>query len=368
MRILELTARGQAATTFNREESAHRRAVGLHEAFGRARDVALAELYDEIKDRFVGLYAELHEHEPAFDAELRPSGPGLEFKVDFLGRGVHPPHALHSEGHQDSMGICLYLALAERLTAGTIDLIMLDDVMMSVDVDHRRALAKLLATRFPHRQLVITTHDRTWANQLRTEGVVVAKCSLHFSDWDVESGPRVLEEKGLWDRIGVDLASGDVPAAAHRLRRGAEDFFAEICDGLEARVRFRASSRLELGDLVPAAMSRYKELVRLGKSAAQSWGDDATMERLGELDSVGSQIFTRTQVEQWAINDNVHYNRWADFIREDFQPVIEAFQDLFDVFRCSDCETLVRVATTDAKPSGVTCHCGRLAWTLARRT
>jgi energy-coupling factor transporter ATP-binding protein EcfA2 len=363
-----LAARGQAAGRFHRDESAHTRAVRLHEAFGRARDAALGQLYDEIKDRFVELYSELHDHEPSFDAELRPSGPGLEFKVEFLGRGVHPPHALHSEGHQDSMGICLYLALAEKLTAGTIDLIMLDDVMMSVDAEHRRALANLLATRFPHRQLIITTHDRSWANQLRAEGVVVARSTLHFSGWDVDTGPRVLEEKALWDRMAVDLASNDVPTAAHRLRRGAEDFFAEICDGLEARVRFRTTSRLELGDLIPAAMSRYKELIRLGKSAAQSWGDSAAMDRLVELDSVASQIFDRTQVEQWAINDNVHYNSWANFTPDDFQPVIDAFQDLFDMFRCPECETLLRVATTDSKPSGVSCRCGRLAWTLVNRT
>jgi hypothetical protein len=115
-------------------------------------------------------------------------------------------------------------------------------------------------------------------------------------------------------------------------------------------------------------MSRYKELIRLGKSAAQSWGDSAAMDRLVELDSVASQIFDRTQVEQWAINDNVHYNSWANFTPDDFQPVIDAFQDLFDMFRCPECETLLRVATTDSKPSGVSCRCGRLAWTLVNRT
>ena len=51
-------------------------------------------------------------------------GAGVDFKVDFHGRGVNPPNALHSEGHQDSMGICLYLSLAERLTKGFIDIII----------------------------------------------------------------------------------------------------------------------------------------------------------------------------------------------------------------------------------------------------
>ena len=42
--------------------------------------------------------------------------------------------------------VCLYLALAERLTGGMIDLVMLDDVVMSVDAEHRRQVCHLMAT------------------------------------------------------------------------------------------------------------------------------------------------------------------------------------------------------------------------------
>ena len=56
---------------------------------------------------------------------MAPDGPGLNFEVDFHGRGQHPPHALHSEGHQDSMGLCLYLALTEHLRGGLMNLIIL---------------------------------------------------------------------------------------------------------------------------------------------------------------------------------------------------------------------------------------------------
>ena len=85
----------------------------------------------------MGLYRQLHgSDEDAFTARIEPHGAALDFEVDFYGRGMHPPHALHSEGHQDSMGISVYLALAERLSEGLIDLVILDDVMMSVDTDH----------------------------------------------------------------------------------------------------------------------------------------------------------------------------------------------------------------------------------------
>ena len=45
---------------------------------------------------------------------------------------MYPPAAYHSEGHQDGMGVCLYLALMKRRSATTSTIASLDDVVMSV--------------------------------------------------------------------------------------------------------------------------------------------------------------------------------------------------------------------------------------------
>ena len=111
-----------------------RRSNILLAEYEKARDSLLEGLYARISDRFVDLYNMLHDHESNyFNAGLRPNGPSLNFEVDFMGRGDHPPHALHSEGHQDSMGVCLFLALNEEITNPNLNLIVLDDVMMSID-------------------------------------------------------------------------------------------------------------------------------------------------------------------------------------------------------------------------------------------
>lgn len=357
-----------AEATRAAEQRVASRATLLHDRFCAARDQVLQATYDRIRERFEGLYRDLHEHEESFRADLRPEGAGLNLEVDFLGRGLHPPHALHSEGHQDSMGICLFLALTERLTAGVIDLVMLDDVMMSVDADHRRALAGLLATAFPHRQLVITTHDRSWEGQLRTEGVVRSRFSFHFADWDVEAGPRVTEEENLWSQIDEDLAADNIPGAAHKLRRGAEDFLSHASDRLGAPVRYQLSGRVELGDLVQGALPHFRNLIKKGKAAAQSWGNTETMEMLAELDSIVGQVLARTQAEQWAINENVHYNNWANFSASDLWPVVDAFRDLFELLLCSQCASQLAVTYVGANPSTVNCTCGNVNWTLVPKS
>jgi recombinational DNA repair ATPase RecF len=333
----------------------------LLEKFQQARDSRLQTLYNEIRSKFEDLYKEIHgSDESDFEARLEPSGASLDLEVSFYGRGKHPPHALHSEGHQDSMGLCLYLALAENLTKGLIELVILDDVVMSVDSEHRRELCKLLTKNFPHRQFFITTHDKTWATQLRTEKVVDSKGSMEFSNWSVDTGPQISNEFGLWEKIEKDLENNDIPSAAAKLRRGSEQFFSEVCDALHASVRFKLNGRWELGDLMPAAISKYKDHLKSAKKTAQSWGNQEAINSLIETDSILNQIIYRTNSENWAVNASVHYNNWANLGIKDFNPVLEAFQDLHGAFTCSSCHSIFYVTTVGVDLDSLKCGCGKV--------
>ena len=176
-----------------------------------------------------------------FSPEISPTARGgATMMVDFHGRGKHPPHALHSEGHQDSMGLCLYLALCNSLNNSGLSMIMLDDVVMSIDSQHRRNIAKLLKEKISDKyQIILTTHDRLWNRHLRSEGVVSSNKSIEFSAWSIDEGPLILSEKGDWGRIESLLKDGDVKGAAHRLRHTAEWFLREVCFQLEAETIFK---------------------------------------------------------------------------------------------------------------------------------
>ena len=345
----------------------HTRAKILSDSFQTARDLVLNRLYEGIRERFEDLYRQLHgQDEIGFSSKIKPDGAALNFEVDFYGRGNFPPHALHSEGHQDSMGLCLYLALSEQLNKGLINLTILDDVVMSVDADHRRELCHLLARSFPDQQFIITTHDKTWANQLKTESVVKSEGLIEFYNWHIDTGPSMNYEQDMWEKIMADIAINDIPSAAHRLRRGSEQFFEEACDALHANVRYRLDNRRELSDFLYAAMHQYKELLKLAKTTAQSWNNDKLSEELKVQDSIRKSVFERSNAEYWAINPNVHYNSWANFSKKDFIPVAEAFKDLFDLFKCNNCGGLLRLTTTGMDNAGVRCNCGKIHWNLIK--
>lgn len=344
------------------------RAEILKSTYCSARDEVLNSLYEAIKARFVELYAGLHaeDGEDSFDALLEHNGAALDFRVDFFGRGLHPPHALHSEGHQDSMGICLYLALSEHIDAGIVGILVLDDVVMSVDSGHRRRLCGVLKDHFPNTQFIITTHDRGWAHQLKTEGVVSAKNMTQFCGWTVETGPRVAESD-VWCRIDDCLAADDVRGAAGYLRGAMEEFFANACESLQARVVYRGSGQYTLGDYLPAAAGRYSELVKLAKAAASSWSRQDDQAQLEEIHSVQRQCYTRTQAEQWATNKALHYDAWYSLEAADLRPVVDAFRDLCASFQCPDCGTMLILSMTGHDTDSVRCACKRIDWNLVKK-
>ena len=341
----------------------------LEEAFINSRDKVLEDLYKDVEGRFVELYKEMHSpDEFNFKAELKPDGAGVNFKVNFHKYGLNPPGALHSEGHQDSMGVCLFLSLAEHLNRQHVSLIVLDDVVMSVDNGHRLAFCKVLKTHFPDHQFIITTHERVWAHQIRLQGVVKKDKMLKFSNWDVDSGPRINYEADMWKRIYTNMDEDDIPEAAHKLRRGLEEVSRHWCANLLASVPYRLDDKGGLGDFLHSAIGRYNKLLNKAINSAKSWGNEDTIVKLQNLKKQSSSIFERALGENWMVNSAIHFNEWADYSKTEFRHVVDAYKDMYDkVFSCEDpkCKSPIRLVSENGKkPIRLICNCGKYNWNL----
>jgi DNA repair exonuclease SbcCD ATPase subunit len=362
-----LKALAQAQRTLKKSTELRDKAAALLESFERARDKVLGDLYQQVAERFVEMYRTVHgADENGFAAEFQADGAALNFAVEFHGRGMYPPHALHSEGHQDSMGLCLYLALNEHLSRGEVDLIILDDVIMSVDANHRRGICRLLKKFFRGRQFLITTHDKTWEEQLRREGVVKKSNIVEFYDWQLDTGPKLRGDIEIWDHIREDLRANNVPGAAHKLRRGSEQFFQIVCSDLSAPVTYDIEGRYELGDLVNGAVSHFKSLLRKAKAAASSWDDRKRLDELKAVEEIFDPIDRRVHAEWLFVNSEVHYNNWSNLSPEDFKPVADAFHELWNLFRCNDpeCLSVLRLTRHGTAEDSITCSCGAVNWKL----
>jgi hypothetical protein len=328
-----------------------------YDAYCRAMEDELNALYDDVQGDFSSFYRAINEgDEVKFTAKLTPSEGRLELDVNFYERGLFPPAAFHSEGHQDGMGVCLYLALMKRLFDDRFSIALLDDVVMSVDSGHRYQFCKLLKTHFPDTQFIITTHDRLWAEQMKSAGLVTAKTSLAFHSWTVDTGPLVESNEEIWDEIAAALAKGKVEPAAAGLRHHLEYASRHLANDLGATPVFHADGNYELGELLPSVLSRMRSLCGKAADAAESWGNTAAKDAATARKKVLSESSAASSVEQWAVNKAVHYNEWANFGKKDFQPVVAAFKELLDCFRCADCQSWLYVMPR-ASPEALRCSC-----------
>lgn len=338
-------------------------------AYSESVTKALEAIYQQVEESFSKLYRFInHDDEANFHGKLKPSMGKLGFDVDFYGRGIFPPGAYHSEGHQDAMGLCLYLALMNYLAGESFTFAVLDDVLMSIDAGHRREVSKMLLDQFPNTQFLLTTHDDIWLRHMKAVGLIESKHFVHFRTWSVDSGPTEWSDRDVWEEIADYLKKDDVRAAAALLRNYLEHFSTEACDQLRAPVEFRGSAQYTLGDLLPNATSRLRKHLRTAKVAAQSWGQDDKMAAIAAIEQRVTAAMQASNVEQWQVNAAVHYNNWADLNKNDFVPVVESYKVLVDAFTCAKCSGLLFVSPPIGTSDALRCGCGDLNLNLTKKS
>ena len=342
-------------------------AAGVCEIYNNEMTKALDAIYRKVEASFIELYRAINDDEDGFLAKLIPSAGRLGFDVDFYGRGYFPPGAYHSEGHQDGMGLCLYLALMQHLLGKGFTFAVLDDVLMSVDSGHRREVSKMLIERFPDTQFIMTTHDEVWLKHMKAAGLIQSKGFAHFRKWSVDTGPAEWDDRDVWQEIDGDLDKNDVRAAASLLRHYLEHISQELCHNLRGRVEFREDGQYSLGDLLPNAIGAFGKLLKTGKASAHSWGNQDGLDKITALEKRFAATVAASQVEQWQVNAAVHYNAWASLGKNDFAQLVVAFKDMVECFRCADCQGFIYTEPEKGEPGMLRCGCTKISVNLVEK-
>jgi hypothetical protein len=128
------------------------------------------------------------------------------------GRVVRPENVL-SEANLDLLALLVFTSIAKAAAEqGQDRVLVLDDVVQSVDTPIRTKLLEYLAVHFDEWQLVITTHDRMWRelafDTLESEGTAVM--GLDITGWSYLTGPGVRGYLGSKvERLRRRIAAGD---------------------------------------------------------------------------------------------------------------------------------------------------------------
>ena len=114
---------------------------------------------DEISSDIRAMWKILHPDEAIEDVNLYLSGAvdkAIDIRLRFYGVEQDSPRLTLSEGYRNSLGLCIFLALANRESDKDRPL-FLDDVVVSLDRNHRGMIQELLSKKFDSRQVIVFT-------------------------------------------------------------------------------------------------------------------------------------------------------------------------------------------------------------------
>lgn len=355
----------RATKTAREQKSRSTVAQKVLDHYNSTATAVLEGIYDQVAKDFTDYYRAINrEDEEKFVSKLTSEPAKLSFDVDFYGRGLFPPGAYHSEGHQDGMGLCLYLALMKHTLGDKFTFAVLDDVLMSVDTGHRREVCRLLKLEFPNTQFILTTHDRVWLKYMKTEGLIDR--SQSFAGWTVDAGPRVWDDHDIWTEIQNELDKDDVAKAAWLLRHYLEYTASILADNLRARIEFRGDGRYDLEDLLPHVLKEWRKRLEDGEKSAAHWKLNDEKAALAAKRATAKDLNAKSNAERWAINPAVHFNEWANLQCHEFQEVVNAFKALLENPRCENphCKSYLCVRPRKGKAEEMRCNCGATAINL----
>ena len=221
----------------------------------------------------------------------------LDITTEFGGKVDTPPQAYFSDSHLDTLGLCVFLALAER-DSPEEKILVLDDVLGSVDEPHvDRVIEMVYCVTAKFRHCVVTTHYGPWRHKLRWGWLKNGQCQfLELRRWSLGEGiahtrslPETARLRGLVSAQDPDLQA--VCAKAGVVLEAILDFLTMT---YECSVPRRAGSNYTLGDLLPAIDKGLKKALRvehlledeLGKITYTSFALDPHLSKLLQIAQV----------------------------------------------------------------------------------
>ena len=156
------------------------------------RKATVQGVLDEIQDDVARMYAVIHPDEPiaagAMTLDEAKAG-SLRHTVRLGDHEGVAPGPYFSESHQDTLALCILLAVAKRRGGGRA-ILLLDDILLSADERHMDRLQNLLAAEMDgFGQIVMTTHHRRFFARFAADESLAHRVELrHLLPYDPAVG------------------------------------------------------------------------------------------------------------------------------------------------------------------------------------
>lgn len=231
-------------------------------------DNELKSISGEVED----MYKKIHPNEGLGNVKLflnRTYQSSLSLTADFHSVADVTPQSVYSESHLDTLGICIFIALAKKESNKEL-ILVLDDVVMSVDEKHLDRIIDLVhdqAQHFSH--VIISTHYRPWRERYRNHRAPSTKVQfVELRGWTKERGITLAKPILVLDELKHYLAA---PENFHRenLAGTTGRFLEAILDFLtfnfQCRLKRKPGSDYTLNDLLDGLSKDLLKVLKVQK-------------------------------------------------------------------------------------------------------
>lgn len=306
----------------------------------------------EISSDIQAMWAILHPGEAIEDVRLylpKDADKAIDIGLKFHGVEQDSPRLTLSEGYRNSLGLSIFLAMAKREAA--IDRpLFLDDVVVSLDRNHRGMIADLLEKEFSGRQVIILTHDREWYTELRQQ--------LDGKNWTFKTlSPYETPVIGIrWSHGTTTFGDArahlkDRPDSAGNDARKIMDVeLALIAERLQIRLPYLRADKNDKR----MAHDFLQRFITDGKRCFQMKSGKGYT---GHADAINAFSQADRLLVSWANRASHTF----DLVRPEAVKLIDACEKAIEFFKCSSCEKKVWFADASGSEA-CQCQCGQIRW------
>jgi len=273
----------------------------------------------------------------------------IDIGLKFHGIEQESPRLTLSEGYRNSLGLCIFLAMAKREAENDRPL-FLDDVVVSLDRNHRGMIVELLEKQFGARQVLILTHDREWYTELRQQldgKSWTFKTLLPYETPDL--GIRWSHKTTTFDDARAHLK--DRPDSAGNDARKIMDVeLALIAERLQIRLPYLRSDKNDKR----MAHDFLQRFVADGKKCFQKKAREDYEVHTDAIDAFGT-------ADQLLVSWANRASHTFDLALSEATKLIDVCEKALEFSKCPSCGRGVWFANSEGS-EWVQCQCGQIRW------
>ncbi|CAN5493417.1 hypothetical protein BH09BAC4_BH09BAC4_08660 [soil metagenome] len=205
-----------------------------------------------------------------FDRHGDAETPTIKLRITEFDGQENPfkfPHSFLNEARLTAIALAIRLGFLEsRLSNAELKLLVLDDLLISLDMSNRRKVLDLLITQYaPTYQVFILTHDRAFYEKAkrqisaRNEEDNWKYFEMYEDTQNIPARPFIKKSDSLIDRAGQHFVKFDFPAAANYLRKACEQLLEELLP-LRYRLDGNGEKIWQLDTLLVKADEYFKKI------------------------------------------------------------------------------------------------------------